>query len=153
MACQKSLTGAECLRTVGISICLLFSVLCFVPSVRTHSGQVVLCREMEEEGRGLKTIPILSMPLLWSEHIMFLGKDLHLGLSCGDVSPGKCLWGGSHTSLGTADPGLCPSQDLSDCALCRTTNNPGLNLDHRNCSHLTWAIKHPPLYWFYAYHC
>lgn len=69
-------------------------------------------------------------------------------------SPGKCPWGEerTHTSLGTADPGTLPSQDLRDSVFSAgTTNNPGLNLDHRNCSHLTWTIKHPALSWFYAY--
>lgn len=33
-----------------------------------------------------------------------------------------------------------------------TTDDPGLNLDQRNYSHLTWPVKHPALSCFYAYH-
>lgn len=33
-----------------------------------------------------------------------------------------------------------------------TTNDPGLNLDQINYSHLTWPVKHRALSWFYTYH-
>lgn len=108
---SKELNWGRVFKDSGhIHLSSLFSlVLCPFSKNTLRPGFFV--QRNGSRGHGVKNrlYPILPMPLLWSEHIMFLGKDLHLGLSCGDVSPRKYLWGGSHASLGTADPGLCPS--------------------------------------------
>lgn len=89
-----------------------FFSLVLRPSFTTATGPVVLCRMMGAEGRGLKTSlpePVLSVPLLWSQHVMCLGGTCTSARTVIMYSPGKCPWGGAFpTSLDTAGPVILP---------------------------------------------
>lgn len=109
---SEELNWDACLQTVGTSVCLLFFVWCFTPSLPPHWGQLSCAQQWEQRAGGLKTSlpePVLSVPLLWSQHIMCLGGTRTSARTAVMYSPGKRPWGGgSHTSLGTANPVILP---------------------------------------------